>query len=79
MLLLLAGPADLVMAGPVILKVKINFYFDKAKSASVIFGLVRLIILVDNRQKKNIKMCSIIDHLRIKLNSAQRSKGNAIA
>ena len=43
------GPAALVLAGPVFLKVKMKFNFYKKqeinKSASVIVGLVRLIIL----------------------------------
>ena len=47
------GPAAPVLAEPVLLKVKINFYFYKMqviyKSASVIFGFVRLIILSYNR------------------------------
>ena len=40
------GPVAPVLAGPVLLKVKINFCFYKMqvinKSASVIFGFVRL-------------------------------------
>ena len=47
------GPAAPVLAGPVFLKVKINFHFYKnqvtKKSASVTFGLVKLIILTYNR------------------------------
>ena len=43
------GPDTPVLAGPVFLKVKIKFHFYKRqvinKSACVIFGLVRLIIL----------------------------------
>ena len=43
------GPATLVLARPVFLKVKINFHFYPRqvidKSACVIIGLVRLIIL----------------------------------
>ena len=43
------GPAAPVLAGPVFLKVKMKFKFYKKqvinKSASVIFGLVTLIIL----------------------------------
>ena len=46
------GPAAPVLAGPVFLKVKMKFNFYKKqvinKSASVIFGLVRLIILSYN-------------------------------
>ena len=48
------GPAGPVLAGPLFLKVKTNFHFTELKqvinrSASVIFGLVRLIILCYNR------------------------------
>ena len=63
-----SGPAALVLAGPVFLKVKIKFNFYKknviSNSAWVIFGLVRLIILNYNRQQKHIKrcMCTIISH-----------------
>ena len=45
------GPAALVLAGPGFVKVKIKFHFYKKKkqvikkSASVIFGPVRLVIL----------------------------------
>ena len=43
------GPAAPILAGPVFLKVKMKFKFYKKqvtnKSASVIFGLVTLIIL----------------------------------
>ena len=49
------GPAALVLAGPVFLKVKIKFHFYNKqvinKSASVIFGLVRLIVLSYNGYK----------------------------
>ena len=55
-LFIMAGgnvPAALVLAGPVFLKVKMKFNFYKKqvinKGASVIFGLVRLIILSYNR------------------------------
>ena len=48
-----AGPAGPVLAGPLLFKVKINFHFCKKqvinRSASVIFRLVRLIILLYNR------------------------------
>ena len=44
-----SNPTTPVLAGPVFLKVKIKYHFYKKqainKSASVIFGLVRLIIL----------------------------------
>ena len=47
------GPAALVLAGPVFLKVKIKVQFYKKqainKSASVILGLIRLIILSYDR------------------------------
>ena len=43
------GPADPVLAGPVFLKVEMKFHFYKKqvvnKGASMIFGLVRLLIL----------------------------------
>ena len=52
------------MAGPGFLQVKMKFNFYKKqvidKSASEIFGLVRLIILSYNRQKKDIKRYKII-------------------
>ena len=55
------GPAAPVLAGPVFLKVKMKFNFYKKevsnKSAGVIFGLVRLIILSYNRQKRHIMRC----------------------
>ena len=48
-----AGPAGQVLAGPLLFKVKIKFHFCKKqvmiRSASVIFRLVRLIILLYNR------------------------------
>ena len=48
-----AGPAGPVLAGPLLFKVKIKFHFCKKqvmnRSASVIFRLVRLIILLYNR------------------------------
>ena len=48
-----AGPAGQVLAGPLLFKVKIKCYFCKKqvmnRSASVIFRLVRLIILLYNR------------------------------
>ena len=48
-----AGPAGLVLAGPLLFKVKIKFHFCKKqvmnRSASVILRLVRLIILLYNR------------------------------
>ena len=47
------GPAAPVLAGPVFLKVKMKFSFYRKqiinKTASVIFGLIRLIILSYNR------------------------------
>ena len=47
------GPAAPVLAGPVFLKVKMKFNFYKkqviSKSVSVIFRLVRLIILSYNK------------------------------
>ena len=47
------GPAAPVLAGPVFLKVKMKFKFYKKqlmnKNASVIFVLIRLIILSYNR------------------------------
>ena len=47
------GPAAPVLAGPVFLKVKVKFHFYNKQviniTASVIFGLVRLIILSYNR------------------------------
>ena len=47
-----AGPAGPVLAGPLLFKVKIKFHFCKKqvmnRSASVIFRLVRLIILLYN-------------------------------
>ena len=47
------GPAAPVSARPVFIKVKTKFHFYKKqvinKSASVILGLVRLIILSSNR------------------------------
>ena len=55
------GPDTPVLAGPVFLKVKIKFHFYKRqvinKSANVIFGLVRLIIL---SQKKHIKTSRLL-------------------
>ena len=43
------GPADPVLAGPVFLKVEMKFHFYKKQvineGASMIFGLVRLLIL----------------------------------
>ena len=51
----LGGPATPDLARPVFLKVGVEFYFCKKqlinKSVSVIFGLVRLIILSYNEQK----------------------------
>ena len=48
-----AGPAGQVLARPLLFKVKIKFHFCKKqvmhRSASVIFRLVRLIILLYNR------------------------------
>ena len=48
-----AGPAGPVLAEPLLFKVKIKFHFCKKqvinRSASVIFRLVRLIILLYNR------------------------------
>ena len=48
-----AGPAGQVLAGPLLFKVKIKCHFCKKqvmnRSASVIFRLVRLIILLYNR------------------------------
>ena len=48
-----AGPAGQVLAGPLLFKVKIKFHFCKKqvmnRNASVIFRLVRLIILLYNR------------------------------
>ena len=47
-----AGPAGQVLAGPLLFKVKIKFHFCKKqvmnRNASVIFRLVRLIILLYN-------------------------------
>ena len=47
------GPAALVLAGPVFLKVKTKFHLCKRqvinKSASVILGLIKAIILSYNR------------------------------
>ena len=47
------GPAAPVLIGPVFLKIKTKFHFCKrqiiSKSASVILGLIRLIILSYNR------------------------------
>ena len=57
------GAAAPVLAGPVFLKVKVKYHFYKKqtiyKSASVIFELVRLIILSYNRWKKHIKRCRL--------------------
>ena len=48
-----AGPAGPVLAGPLLFMVKVKFHFCKKqvvnRSASVIFRLVRLIILLYNR------------------------------
>ena len=48
-----AGPAGPVLAGPLLFKVKVKFHFCKKqvmnRSASVIFRLVWLIILLYNR------------------------------
>ena len=48
-----AGPAGQVLAGPLLFKLKIKFHFCKKqvmnRSTSVIFRLVRLIILLYNR------------------------------
>ena len=56
-----SSPAIPVLTGPVFLKVKVKFHFYKMpvinKSVSVIFGLVRLIILSYN---KHMKTCKII-------------------
>ena len=47
------GPAGPVLAGPLLFKVKIKFHFCKKqvinRSATVIFRLVKLIILLYNR------------------------------
>ena len=47
-----AGPAGQVLAGPLLFKVKIKFHFCKKqvmnRNASVVFRLVRLIILLYN-------------------------------
>ena len=63
-----AGPAGQVLAGPLLFKVKIKFHFCKKqvmnRNASVIFRLVRLIILLYNRQKKHIKRGKIIGRPR---------------
>ena len=52
-----AGPAGPVLAGPLLFKVKIKFHFCKKqvmnRSTSVMFRLVRLIILLYNRYKKD--------------------------
>ena len=65
------GSAAPVLAKPVSLKVKIKFHFYNKqvinKSASVIFGLVRHIILSYNRYKRHIKRCNIIGRPRIML------------
>ena len=61
----------LVLAGPIFSQGKNEslFYTKQVinNSASLIFGLVRLIILSYNRQKKNIKRFKIIGHPRIML------------
>ena len=64
-------------------KSKIHFYKKQEinKSAGVIFGLVRLIVLSYNRKKKHIKECKIIGRsqgilLHIKLSNKQ--SGNVI-
>ena len=58
------GAAAPVLAGPVFLKVKVKYHFYKKqiiyKSASVIFELVRLIILSYIRWKKHIKRCRLL-------------------
>ena len=46
------GPAGLVLAGPLLLKVKLISFYKKQvinKSVKVIFGLVRLVILQYSR------------------------------
>ena len=64
------GPATPVLARPVFLKVKNkNPFLQKAirKSASVIFGLVRLILLGYNGWRRHVKRCKIIGRPRIML------------
>ena len=65
-----SGPAALVLARPVFLKVEIKLYLYKKqlinKSASVTFGFDKLNILNYNRYKKHIKMYKIIGHPCIK-------------
>ena len=60
-----------VLARPVFLKVKKYVHFNEKqivkKSASVIFGLVRLILLDYNRWRRHMKRCKIIGHPRIVL------------
>ena len=59
-----SSPAAAVLARPDVLKIKLKFHFYKtqimSKSASVNFGLVRLIILSYDRLKKHINRCNII-------------------
>ena len=66
------GPAALVLAGPVFLKVKkieVRFYKKEVikKSASVIFGLARLILLSYNGWRRHTKRSKIIGRSRIML------------
>ena len=64
-----SSPAAPVLATPDFVKIKLKFHFYKtqvmSKSASVNFGVVRLIILSYNRLKKHIKKCNIIGHPHI--------------
>ena len=62
------GPAAPVLAGPVFLKV-VHFYKKQVikKSASMIFGLVRLILLVYNGWRRHTKRSKIIGRLHIML------------
>ena len=59
------GPVAPVLAGPVSSqgkKIKVHFYKKQVikKSASMIFGLVRLIILGYNGRRRHMKKCTII-------------------
>ena len=62
-----SGPAALVLAGPVFLKVKIKFHLYKKQVIKncVNFELVSLVILSCNRLKRLIKRCKNTGHPRI--------------
>ena len=71
-----AGAAGQVLAGPLLSKVKMKLHFCKKqamnRSASMIFRLVTLIILLYNRQKKDIMRSKFIGRPRTKFITMQQ-------